>query len=232
MAVHKDRPWRWGIVGAVTLLHLAVLGWTKYGLPRQAPHKSEITIELGVNQPPAGGAAAAAPAAAAPPPVPRPAERKPPPPRPVPEAQPAPSATPAPPAPATASPSPAPTTAQTSAPSAPSAATGPASPTGATGSGAAVAGTDQPVGYLNNPKPPYPRMAMLQGVEGTVRLQVLVQADGSASQVLLAQSSGSELLDKSALETVQRWKFTPARSQGKETAQWVTLPITFALTRR
>mgnify|MGYP002131249695 CR=1 FL=1 len=75
-------------------------------------------------------------------------------------------------------------------------------------------------------------MAILQGIEGTVRLQVLVQADGTASQVVLAQSSGSELLDKSALETVQRWKFTPGRSQGRETAQWVSLPITFSLNRR
>ncbi len=75
-------------------------------------------------------------------------------------------------------------------------------------------------------------MAILQGIEGTVRLQVLVQADGTASQVLLAQSSGSELLDKSALETVARWRFTPARSQGADKAQWVGVPITFSLNRR
>lgn len=91
---------------------------------------------------------------------------------------------------------------------------------------------DYKAAYLNNPKPPYPPLAFQMRIEGTVRLKALVLPDGSCGDVLLAQSSGNELLDRSALNTVTQWKFTPAQSQGKDIAQWVSIPITFALKRR
>lgn len=233
MPGQENWRWQWGIVGAVTLLHLAVFGWATLGTPRPPPRKSELTIELGVNQPRSAGAAAAAPAAAPlAPAVPQPAARKPQSPQAVTEASRAPVAGPVPSpvaAPVTAPPSPVPAAPQPAAPSAPATATGPASPSAARAATATAA--DQPVAYMNNPRPPYPRMAVLQGIEGTVRLQVLVQPDGSTSQVLLGQSSGNESLDRSALETVGTWKFNPARSQGKETAQWISVPITFSLKR-
>jgi protein TonB len=63
-------------------------------------------------------------------------------------------------------------------------------------------------------------------------LKALVNPDGSCGEVLLAKSSGNEFLDKSALNTVAQWKFTPAQSQGKDVAQWVSIPITFSIKRR
>lgn len=91
---------------------------------------------------------------------------------------------------------------------------------------------DYKAAYLNNPKPPYPPVAFQLRIEGTVRLKALVLPDGSCGEVLLAQSSGNELLDQSALNTVAKWKFSPAKLQGKDVSQWVAIPITFALKRR
>lgn len=91
---------------------------------------------------------------------------------------------------------------------------------------------DYKAAYLNNPKPPYPPVAFQMRIEGTVMLKAHVQPDGTCGEVLLAKSSGNELLDKSALNTVAQWKFTPAKSQGKDIAQWVSIPITFSIKRK
>lgn len=91
---------------------------------------------------------------------------------------------------------------------------------------------DYKAAYLNNPKPPYPAAAFKMRIEGTVVLKALVKPDGTCGEVLLGKSSGNDLLDRSALETVALWKFTPAKSQGKEVSQWVSIPITFSVKRR
>lgn len=91
---------------------------------------------------------------------------------------------------------------------------------------------DYKAAYLNNPKPPYPSAAFKMRIEGTVIIKALVKPDGSCGEVLLGQSSGSDLLDRSAMDTVALWKFTPAKSQGKEVSQWVSIPITFSVKRR
>jgi protein TonB len=87
------------------------------------------------------------------------------------------------------------------------------------------------VGALNNPKPPYPLAARRLGIEGIVRLAVLVRADGRCAEVRIEASSGSELLDQSALETVRRWRFLPARRGAQAVDTWVEIPIRFRLDR-
>lgn len=86
--------------------------------------------------------------------------------------------------------------------------------------------------YLQNPKPPYPPLAFRMRVEGKVIVLAEVLADGRAGQVSLAQSSGNEMLDNSAIETVKKWKFTPARKNGVIVTQAVRIPITFNLKNR
>lgn len=97
---------------------------------------------------------------------------------------------------------------------------------------APIVDADYKAAYLNNPKPPYPALAFQMRIEGTVRVKALVLPDGSCSEALIGESSGNDLLDRSALNTVRQWKFVPAKSQGKEVSQWVSIPITFALKRR
>jgi len=83
--------------------------------------------------------------------------------------------------------------------------------------------------YLDNPAPPYPTMARRMSEQGKVLLRVLVNADGSAAQVELKNSSGSPRLDQSALETVKRWRFVPAKLGTQPVAASVLLPIQFTL---
>ena len=88
----------------------------------------------------------------------------------------------------------------------------------------------QPANYLANPKPPYPHLSRRLGEEGTVRLNILVNPDGSVAQLEVAKSSGYPRLDRSAIETVQSsWKFEPARQGGMPVAAWVIVPIQFTL---
>lgn len=88
----------------------------------------------------------------------------------------------------------------------------------------------RPADYLNNPKPPYPALSKRLGEEGTVRLNILVNPDGSVARLELAKSSGHPRLDRSAMDTVQSsWKFVPARLGGKPVADWVIVPIQFTL---
>ncbi|MDP1609898.1 MAG: energy transducer TonB [Sulfuritalea sp.] len=83
--------------------------------------------------------------------------------------------------------------------------------------------------YLDNPKPVYPAISRRLGEQGRVVLRVHVEADGRAAEVQLHTSSGSPRLDQSALDTVRRWKFVPARLGREPTAAWVLVPIAFTL---
>lgn len=74
--------------------------------------------------------------------------------------------------------------------------------------------------WRGNTPPPYPGAARRMGDEGEVRLDVHVGADGSVLEVRLRQSSGSPLLDRTAIETVRRWRFDPATVDGQPVAEW------------
>jgi protein TonB len=84
--------------------------------------------------------------------------------------------------------------------------------------------------YGSNPKPHYPLAARRLGVEGVVTLDVLVRPDGSPAEVRIRSSSGSPLLDDSAVETVRsRWRFIPARRGNVPVESRVSFPIRFKL---
>jgi TonB family protein len=83
--------------------------------------------------------------------------------------------------------------------------------------------------YLNNPAPLYPKVARDRGIEGKILLEVVVKEDGSALNVKLISSSGSSLLDESALEAVKNWQFIPAKKFGKFVQAKVIVPIEFKI---
>ncbi len=85
--------------------------------------------------------------------------------------------------------------------------------------------------YLDNPAPDYPPLARRSGEQGRVILRVRVSADGRADAVELRTSSGSRHLDQTAIDTVKRWRFVPARQGGLSVAAWVLVPIAFSLAR-
>ena len=83
--------------------------------------------------------------------------------------------------------------------------------------------------YLKNPAPPYPPMARRQGEEGKVILRVSVSPQGTADNVEIRTSSGSQRLDESAQKTVRNWKFIPAKRGDVAVQSWVLVPIIFKL---
>jgi protein TonB len=91
---------------------------------------------------------------------------------------------------------------------------------------------DYKAAYLRNPKPPYPPLAVKMRLEGKVVLLAEVLPGGKAGRVSLETSSGHELLDQSALQTVKQWQFTPARKDGVVVSQVVRIPINFNLKSR
>ncbi len=82
---------------------------------------------------------------------------------------------------------------------------------------------------MPNRSPVYPWVARLRGWEGVVVLQVMVKADGRVERVGVAQSSGYALLDRAALEAVERWMFAPATRYGRSVPSEVELPVRFRL---
>lgn len=81
----------------------------------------------------------------------------------------------------------------------------------------------------SNRKPVYPTLSRRYGEEGTVVLRVLVNADGRAGQVEIHSSSGYKLLDQSAQQAVQGWRFAPATNNGQPVSDWFLVPIPFKL---
>lgn len=111
---------------------------------------------------------------------------------------------------------------------------GPPMPEGAgdaEGTGAAV--DDTPVVWkmkLVDMKPPvYPPRCLRMGIEGIVRLRILVGEDGRPQEVTLAKSSGDAGLDQSAIDAARGWRFEPARRNGEPVRAWATVPVEFKL---
>ena len=83
--------------------------------------------------------------------------------------------------------------------------------------------------YAENPKPSYPLEAREKGYQGEVLLRVEVLPNGRVGQIEIKKSSGYDILDQSALTTVRRWKFIPARKGEVAIPFWVNIPIKFQL---
>ena len=74
--------------------------------------------------------------------------------------------------------------------------------------------------WAGNSPPAYPAMARRLGEEGEVQLDVQVGPEGNVLEFRLMKSSGSALLDQTAIQTVRKWRFSPATVDGKPVAEW------------
>lgn len=92
-----------------------------------------------------------------------------------------------------------------------------------------TADADYKAEEFRNPAPQYPPYARKMRQEGTVTLLVEVLASGRARSIRIVSSSGSELLDQSASETIKQWTFRPAKINGVAYTQTIRIPIVFNL---
>ncbi|MCC5808227.1 MAG: energy transducer TonB [Opitutales bacterium] len=81
----------------------------------------------------------------------------------------------------------------------------------------------------HNPPPRYPRAAERRGEEGVVSLRVETDENGRVTHVELLGTSGSNLLDRSALSTVGRWRFEPTLRGGRPVPAAFVVDVNFSL---
>jgi protein TonB len=211
-------------IAAVLFLHLIVAYILMSGLANNIQKPAEKPVELQIIQD------------IKPPPPPKPEEPKPkekppePPkmvekvakvPEPVkqvekvtPVAQPPKVATPAPAAPSTPSPSPIAAPAPVAAAPAPK-----------------PAGVSRGVseGSAGCEKPEYPREALMNEEQGTVRIRVLVDTSGKVIDAKVKKSSGSKTLDKAATKAYSLCTFKPAMKDGVPQQDWYEIEYPFVI---
>ncbi len=77
--------------------------------------------------------------------------------------------------------------------------------------------------------PVYPELARQRRQQGTVVVEVQLDASGTQVVRRLLRSSGVDSLDEAALRAVARWHFLPYRENGRARLSRVQLPIRFSL---
>lgn len=78
-------------------------------------------------------------------------------------------------------------------------------------------------------KPEYPRFARDAGVEGVVRVHVMVGKDGRVLKAEVNPRFSIPLLNDAALEAARRWTFQPAFVNNHPVVVWVALPFRFRI---
>ncbi|MFH1059165.1 MAG: energy transducer TonB [Pseudomonadota bacterium] len=78
-------------------------------------------------------------------------------------------------------------------------------------------------------RPVYPPAARRLGVEGKVKVRILVNTDGkvSACEIVAADPSGS--FEDAVTTAVRAWRFQPAKIGGQAVASWLHTTIQFVL---
>ena len=77
-------------------------------------------------------------------------------------------------------------------------------------------------------KPAYPKHLAHTGIEGDVRLRVLVERNGRAGEVELVSGVHPEL-DALAIRSLDRFRWRPARRDGEAVRTWVVIVIRFTI---
>jgi len=83
--------------------------------------------------------------------------------------------------------------------------------------------------YNENTPPIYPSVARRRGYEGVALISAEILVDGSVGALEIKMSSGHNILDRSALKAVRKWKFEPARRMGDPVIMRVDVPVRFVL---
>jgi len=84
---------------------------------------------------------------------------------------------------------------------------------------------DVPPKPLSITRPIYPPMALEEGVEGTVLLELVIDKSGRVGSAKVLKSIPE--LDQAALECVRKWRFKPATKAGRPVGTVAQAPVTF-----
>jgi protein TonB len=87
---------------------------------------------------------------------------------------------------------------------------------------------DRPPRPLRLTRPVYPQEAFVKKIEGTIRLDILIDASGNVVDARLLER-GHPALERAALQTVREWLFVPAMRHGRPVAVWARAPVNFRI---
>ncbi|MES5612353.1 energy transducer TonB [Acinetobacter baumannii] len=84
-------------------------------------------------------------------------------------------------------------------------------------------------GSVGCEKPEYPREALMNEEQGTVRIRVLVDTSGKVIDAKVKKSSGSKILDKAATKAYSLCTFKPAMKDGVPQQDWYEIEYPFVI---
>jgi protein TonB len=88
---------------------------------------------------------------------------------------------------------------------------------------------DQPPRAIAASSPSYPARARAQGVEGYVKIRLLVGADGQVVEAKILDAQPRGVFEQSASSAVRQWRFSPATYKGQPVKLWVVQTVRFKL---
>jgi TonB family protein len=99
------------------------------------------------------------------------------------------------------------------------------------GNGAGDGSGDGNATGVYTPAPRYPSEARRRNIEGSVRVELAIAADGSCALRRIVESSGYTPFDTAVVETVKTWKYRPADEDGRPELITKLIRFTFKLGR-
>jgi protein TonB len=77
--------------------------------------------------------------------------------------------------------------------------------------------------------PQYPRQALINGIEGWVRIEFTITPDGRVKDPVVIDSAPRSVFDRAAMQAILRWKFKPRFIDGQAIERRASQIITFEL---
>ena len=75
----------------------------------------------------------------------------------------------------------------------------------------------------------YPSSAQKAGIEGFVKVNILVGAEGQVLEARIIESQPQGIFDNVALASVKRWRYEPAMYKGQKVKVWANQVVRFDL---
>ncbi len=88
---------------------------------------------------------------------------------------------------------------------------------------------DYPVSIEVRVPPVYPLRARERGIEGWVKVRLLVDTEGRVERAEIVEAEPRGYFERSVLESVRKWKLTPPVAGGQAVKAWMVTRIKFRL---
>ncbi|MDH3217038.1 MAG: energy transducer TonB [Candidatus Krumholzibacteria bacterium] len=82
---------------------------------------------------------------------------------------------------------------------------------------------------LHMVQPEYPPAELLQGIEGDVTIEMLVNEDGKVEDAWVLTATGPKNFEHSSLAAVRQFRFKPPMENGRPVPMWIRFQVRFRL---